>query len=126
MANISDKTRAILRQMLSPEKVASMENGTSTDGFAGEFPRLALENVYEPLWSRPGLGLRERSLVTLGILIGLGAEREMRSHFEAALRNGLTPSELEEVIYHATAYAGFPAAACARAVASEVVANFKP
>jgi 4-carboxymuconolactone decarboxylase len=100
-----------------------MENPSTVGEFGSEFPRLALENVYETLWARPGLGLRDRSLVTLGILIGLRAEQEMRSHFAAALRNGLTREEIEEVIYHATGYAGFPAAARARAIAADVVAK---
>ena len=124
MSSDHERAQQVIRQMLSPDKVASMEAAMVGDGFAAEFPRLAMENVYEPLWTRPGLGLRERSLVTIGILIALRAEAEMRSHFEAALRNGLTPGELEEVVYHATAYAGFPAAGCARAVAAEVVATW--
>jgi 4-carboxymuconolactone decarboxylase len=98
-----------------------MESEPTADAFGSEFPRLALENVYETLWTRPGLALRDRSLVTLGILIALRAEREMRSHFAAAIRNGLTPAELEEVVYHAAGYAGFPAAAHARGIAAEVV-----
>jgi 4-carboxymuconolactone decarboxylase len=98
-----------------------MENVKTGDGFGWEFPSLALENVYQTLWSRPGLALRDRSLVTLGILIALRAEQEMRSHFAAAMRNGLTRGELEEVVYHAAGYAGFPAAACARAIAAEVL-----
>jgi 4-carboxymuconolactone decarboxylase len=124
MSGDHERALQVMRQMLSAEKVAHMENRSSGEGFGAEFPRLAMENVYEPLWTRPGLGLRERSLVTLGILIAQRAEAEMRSHFEGALRNGLTPEELEEVVYHATAYAGFPAAGCARAVAAEVVAKW--
>ncbi len=116
----------VIRQMLPTESVSRMENANSGDGFGWEFPNLALENVYQTLWSRPGLSLRDRSLVTLGILIASRAEHEMRSHFAAAMRNGLTREELEEVVYHAAGYAGFPAAACARAIAAEVVTQEKP
>ena len=55
--------------------------------------------------------------MTLGILIALGAEQEMESHFRIAKQNGLTEDELAEVVYHATGYAGFPAANTAKAAA---------
>jgi 4-carboxymuconolactone decarboxylase len=119
-----EKAAAIMRQMLSLEKVANMEAAKTSDGFCPEFAKLAMENVYVPLWTRPGLGLKERSLVTLGILIASGVERELRSHVEGALRNGVTREELEEVIYHATAYAGFPADGSGGGVAAEVVATW--
>jgi 4-carboxymuconolactone decarboxylase len=115
-----EKAREIIREMLAPESVAAME-GDGPDRFGGEFPKLAFENVYVPLWTRPGLSLKERSLLTIGILIGLGNERELRSHLAAGLRNGLTREQIEEIVYHATAYAGFPAASAALAAAAEVV-----
>ena len=56
-------------------------------------------------------------------MIALRATEELRIHIAVALRNGCTVTEIEEAIYHATVYAGFPAANAARAVAAEVVAN---
>jgi 4-carboxymuconolactone decarboxylase len=78
---------------------------------------LSMDNVFAKLWLREGLDLRGRSLLTLGMLIGLGAYEEMTVHFPIALKNGCTLEELNEVIYHATAYAGFPAANNARRAA---------
>jgi 4-carboxymuconolactone decarboxylase len=113
----------ILRQMLSPEIAESMVAKKANDRFAGDLTRLSVENVYEQIWTRPGLGLRDRSLVTISMLIALGNERELKIHIEAGLRNGLTPQEIAEVIYQASAYAGFPRASGALAVASEVLAR---
>jgi 4-carboxymuconolactone decarboxylase len=113
----------IMRQMLPPENVASMESDEPNSRFGGEFSRLAYEHAYVAHWTRPGLSPRDRSLLTIGILIGLGNQRELRSHCAAGLRNGITEEQLEEAIYHATAYAGFPMASSALAVASEVVAE---
>jgi 4-carboxymuconolactone decarboxylase len=113
----------IMRQMLPPENVAKMENPDPNPGFGGEFARLAYEHAYVAHWTRPGLSPKERSLLTIGILIGLRNERELRSHFAAGLRNGLTAEQLEEIVYHATVYAGFPAASSALAVAAQVVAE---
>jgi 4-carboxymuconolactone decarboxylase len=86
--------------------------------FGGEMARLSFENVFTALWGRPGLDLRSRSLVTLGILIALRAQDELMVHFPIAIANGLTVQEVEEVLYHSTAYAGFPAASLARRTAT--------
>jgi 4-carboxymuconolactone decarboxylase len=69
------------------------------------------------------LDRRSRSLVTLGALIALRASEELKFHFPIALRNGLTIDEIDEVIYHMTGYAGYPAAANARNVAREVLSG---
>lgn len=121
-----EEASRVMRKMLPPNNIASMENPQPGAKFGGEFARLAYENAYAPLWSRPGLTLKERSLVTIGILIGAGAEDELQAHFEAGLRNGLTPAQLEEVVYQATAYAGFPRASRALALASKAVAAHQP
>jgi 4-carboxymuconolactone decarboxylase len=120
MSDMYQKAKEVIDKMQSPESAAAMLGPPNKDIFAGEFAKLALDNVYAPLWTRPGLSLRDRSLLTLGILIALRIGPELKSHFAAAMRNGLTREQLEEVIYHATGYAGFPAAAAARAVAAEL------
>lgn len=109
--------QALFASWSSPTLTALTAN--ASPNFAGEIGRLAFDNVFKQLWIRPGLDLRARSLVTLGILIALRAEDELKAHFPIALANGCTLQELEEVIYHATAYAGFPSANCARAAATD-------
>lgn len=92
---------------------------------APELGGLSMEYAFGTLWSREGLDRRSRSLVTLGILIALKASKELEYHFPIAMTNGLTKEELDEVIYHASAYAGFPAASEASHVAQEVLLNQK-
>jgi 4-carboxymuconolactone decarboxylase len=115
------RAEEILRQMLPLNVANSMASRRHTENFGGEMSRLAFENAYLQLWARPGLSPKERSLVTISILIALGNEKELGVHLAAGLRNGLTPQELEEVIYHSTAYAGFPRASEALAIASAIV-----
>jgi len=92
------------------------------DGRLGEdLVEIGLTSVWGALWARDGLGRRERSLVTLGILIALGAESELRTHLRIARTNGLTADEIAEVIYHCAGYAGFPRATAARSVAREAL-----
>jgi 4-carboxymuconolactone decarboxylase len=102
---------------LIPDGVTSLRDG----GVADELGDLSIEHVFGALWTRPGLDRRSRSLITLGALIALRATDELRFHFPIALRNGLTTEEIDEVIYHMTGYAGYPAAASARKVACEVL-----
>ena len=91
------------------------EDGSPEIG--GWMTELSMDNVFSKLWLREGLDLRGRSLLTLGILIGMRAYEELTVHFPIAVKNGCTLEELNEVIYHATAYAGFPAANNARVAA---------
>jgi len=109
----------IVTEMVSPEVANLMDRAQTSDGFGSHLATLALENVFGALWTRPGLNRRDRSLVTLGILIALRATSELSVHIPAALNNGVTRQELEEMIYHASAYAGFPAASAALAVARQ-------
>lgn len=113
----------ILRQMLPLEIADSMASKKPTSRFGGEMSRLAVENAYEQLWTRPGLSLKDRSMITISMLIASGNDRELKVHVESGLRNGVTPAELEEIIYHATAYVGFPRASGALAIATEVIAR---
>ncbi|WP_374068518.1 carboxymuconolactone decarboxylase family protein [Rhodococcus sp. CX] len=92
------------------------------DGRLGEdLVEIGVVNVWSSLWAREGLSRRDRSLVTLGILMALGAEDELRSHVRIGLNNGLTRDEIAEVVYHASGYAGFPRAMAARKVAREAL-----
>jgi 4-carboxymuconolactone decarboxylase len=113
----------ILHQMLPAEVADAMASKQPSNRFGGEMSRLATENAYEQLWTRPGLSLRDRSMITIAMLIGAGNEHELKVHIRSGLRNGVTPRELEEIIYQATAYVGFPRASDALATASEVVAE---
>ncbi len=75
------------------------------------------------IWSRPGLSRPERSMITLTALVVLRQEEELAMHLRAALRNGLTPEQIREVLLHAAVYAGVPAANRAFAVAQRVLAE---
>jgi 4-carboxymuconolactone decarboxylase len=117
--NDRDKGIAQIREMI-PASVWNVDDGRPEGSFAAELSDLAVTNVFGRLWAREGLDRRARSLLTLGILIALRAAGELRIHFLIARANGLTREEIEEVIYHSTGYAGFPAATEAAKIATEV------
>ncbi|GAY13720.1 carboxymuconolactone decarboxylase family protein [Mycobacterium sp. shizuoka-1] len=119
MSNLRAEGLRVFREMLP----GTLPDGdVEFGGFAPELMEIGVESVFGRLWTREGLSRRDRSLVTLGILIALRATDEMKAHFQIARHNGLSDDELAEVIYHASGYAGFPAAASARTIAAEVLA----
>jgi len=111
----------IAADMMGQEVATALQASAGSTRFGGQLGVLALDHVFCGIWARPGLDLRSRSLVTLGILIALRQPEELKVHVMAAIRNGCTVKEIEEAIYHATAYTGFPAAVQAAAVADEVL-----
>ena len=74
------------------------------------------------IWTRPGLSRQMRSVAVLTAMIAHGHWDEFAMHVRAALRNGLTPDEIREVLLHTAIYAGVPAANAAFAVAQRVLA----
>ncbi|MFD9434307.1 carboxymuconolactone decarboxylase family protein [Streptomyces sp. NPDC060002] len=100
-----------------PEEDVDLRDGR----FGEELVDIGLTSVWGALWAREGLAPRDRSLVTLGILIALGAETELKTHVRIALTNGLTQDEIAEVVYHSSGYTGFPRAVAARTAAREAL-----
>ena len=59
-------------------------------------------------WSREGLSLRDRSMITVSALCAMGRTHELRIHVKGALANGVTPLEIRELLLHTMVYAGVP------------------
>ncbi len=89
--------------------------------FGTSFQELTTALAWGGVWYREGLGLRDRSLITVVLLAALGRPGELTMHLPGALRNGLTVLELEEAFIHMGLYAGFPATVAANRVAREVL-----
>jgi 4-carboxymuconolactone decarboxylase len=113
----------VAEEMMADDVVAALRASVGSSRFCAGLGTLALEHVFNGVWARPGLDRRGRSLLTIGILIALRQPEELKLHVMGAIRNGCTVREIEEAIYHATAYAGFPAAVQAAAVATGVLRN---
>jgi 4-carboxymuconolactone decarboxylase len=77
--------------------------------------------LYGDVWERPGLGKRDRSLITVAALVAMGRSDQLPLHLERALANGVTREELGEVITHIAFYAGWPVAMSAGRIASKVL-----
>ncbi len=120
MTDVRETGLNVFRELLPgiiPDGVTDLPRG----GFADELFEISVDNVFGRLWGREGLSRRDRSLLTLGMLIALRATDELAIHFKIARTNGLTDDEIAEVIYHSSGYAGFPAAATASRIAGEAL-----
>jgi 4-carboxymuconolactone decarboxylase len=91
--------------------------------FTAPFQDFITRYAWGEIWSRPGLSRAERSIITLTALAILRQEDELATHLRAAIRNGLTPEQIREVLLQVGVYAGVPAANRAFAVAQRVLAD---
>jgi 4-carboxymuconolactone decarboxylase len=95
---------------------------TATD-FTAPFQDLITRYAWGEIWSRPGLSRHTRSLLTLAMTIALNREDEFRLHLRAALNNGVTREEIQEVLLHSAIYCGVPAANHAFKIAAELLSE---
>lgn len=112
METKADRGRAILARLFG-----SAVGGTP---LPDDFARMTVEHLFGDVWSRPGLEITERSLLTCAVLVALGREHEQRLHFRGARNLGIPREKLEEVVTHVAHYAGWPVAVSALRVLSEV------
>ena len=84
-------------------------NLSESDDFMMPFQRAVTELAWGYSWSRPGLDIRTRAMVTLGILAALGRSDQLAIYAQGAVRNGVTVEEIQEILVHVTAYCGTPA-----------------
>lgn len=113
-----EKGLALRRKVMGEKHVA--KRGASPDRFTKQQNKLVTELAWGTIWSRPGLPLKVRSLVTLGMLTALNRPDEIKGHIVGALNNGASPDEIVEVFVHAAGYCGFPASNGAVRLAVEV------
>jgi 4-carboxymuconolactone decarboxylase len=80
-------------------------------GLAQDLARFGVEFNFGDIYSRPGLTLAQRELLSLAALTMLGGvDPQLRGHTRGALRVGCTPTEILEAVVHTVQYAGFPRA----------------
>lgn len=112
---------ATRREVLGDEHVdRALAN---TDAVTADFQAFITRYAWDGVWNRPGLDRRQRSIVTLAVLAALHHDGELAMHVRAARRNGLSVTEITEVLLQVGVYAGVPAANRAFAVAQRVLAD---
>jgi 4-carboxymuconolactone decarboxylase len=124
---VNDEERAAAgmrtrREVLGGEHVDRA--AASTTNFTAPFQDFITRYAWGEIWNRPGLSRPERSMITISMLAALGRDEELGLHVRAALRNGLGPDDIAEVLLQVAVYAGVPAANRAFAIAAPIVEGY--
>lgn len=88
--------------------------------FAPAFVEYTDTILFNDVWRRENLPLRERSLITIGALIASEHTAQLPYHFKLAIENGISEEEIIEIITHLAFYVGWPRAAAAMQIAKEI------
>jgi 4-carboxymuconolactone decarboxylase len=119
---------AIYTGLRGTERAEAMRRTVDSGNVGSTMTAMSMEFVFGQVWSRDVLDAKQRSLVTIGILIALRQTEELKNHIRIGLTNGLTVRQIEEATIQAAAYAGFPAAHTASNAILEVLqdSSFAP
>jgi 4-carboxymuconolactone decarboxylase len=92
--------------------------------FAG-VRELSVNHLFARIWSRGGISLRERRIITIALLAAQGRESQLRDHLRGARlgEEPLTREEIDEIMVHVAHYAGWAAGASGQAIATSVFAE---
>ena len=115
--SMREKGEATRRKVLGDDHVNRSQ--ANENAFAKPFVDLITEAAWGHTWSNEQLDHRERSMVTIALLAGLGREDELRLHLRATVNTGATKEDVQQVLMHVAIYAGVPAANTAFRIAQE-------
>src|SRR5262245_21736223 len=119
------KGHEMRRHLLGDAYVSRVTSTAYADPLMKKLIDLAAETVFGAIWTRPGLDLKTRTLITLVSDAATGREPELAIHLRMALRQGWTEDELTEVLLHLMGYVGAPLTRDAMLVATKVFAEVK-
>lgn len=97
----------------------------NADEFSMPLQEMTTEACWGYIWGRPGLPRRDRSVVNLAMISVLNRPNELKIHVKAALRNGVTKTEISEIFLQVGCYAGIPAAVDSFRIAKEAIAEYE-
>lgn len=116
------KGMAVRRAVLGDQHVDRAQ--ANLNEFNREFQHLITRYAWGEIWTRPGLPLETRSLMTICMMVALNREDELKLHLRAALNNGVTIEQIKEALLQTAIYCGVPAANAAFTIAQQVVSEF--
>jgi 4-carboxymuconolactone decarboxylase len=119
-ARIGNATR---RRVLGDAHVDRAE--ANTTAFDAPFQALITEGAWGTVWASDAITPRERSMITLALLAGLGNFDEIPMHIRATARTGATPQDIIETFQHVAIYAGVPRANHAIKLAKATLAEME-
>lgn len=109
------------RRKVLGEAYVDRAEANKTD-FDSPYQALITEAAWGRVWSRKTISPRERSMLTIALLAGLGNDHELAMHIRATANTGASPDDILEVMLHVAIYAGVPRANHAIKIAKETFA----
>jgi len=88
-----------------------------------DFSEMTTDYLFGEVWSRPGLELQQRSMITLSVLCATGMEKQLKVHIKGALNLGITPEQIKEIMIHTAHYSGWPKGMNGLGVLEDVMAE---
>lgn len=123
MSELHNKGMAIRRRVLGEAHVNRAEAAkTAADA---PFQALITDAAWGHVWARDTISLRERSMLTIALLAGLGNDHELALHIRATANTGATEADVMEALLHVAIYAGVPRANHAIKITKETFAAMK-
>lgn len=123
MADMHPKGMAIRRRVLGDAHVNRAE--AAKTAFDEPFQSLITDAAWGHVWARDTISLRERSMITIALLAGLGNDHELALHIRATANTGATEADVTEALLHVAIYAGVPRANHAIKIAAETFAKMR-
>lgn len=120
---MNPKGMTIRRKVLGSAHVDRAEVAKTT--FDAPFQELITEAAWAQVWARDTISLRERSMLTIALLAGLGNDHELALHIRATANTGASESDVLEALLHVAIYAGVPRANHAIKIAKDTFAAMK-
>lgn len=123
MTDITEKGIATRSKVLGAAYVArALADKTAPDA---PFQALITDAAWGHVWARGTIPLRERSMLTIALLAGLGNDHELALHIRATANTGASESDVMEVLLHVAIYAGVPRANHAIKIARDTFAAMR-
>ena len=102
-----EKGLDVRKKVLGADHVQRSLDGASD--FTREMQEFVTEYCWGAIWGRPGLDLRTRSMLNIGMLTALNRSHELAVHVRGAINNGVTEGEIKEIVLQAAVYCRMPA-----------------
>jgi 4-carboxymuconolactone decarboxylase len=109
-----------------PPGLAKMNEvyGWDSPDYPGEFFRVTRDHLFAEIWTRPGLDIKQRRLMLIGLMAGRGLNDVLEIQLDSAYRLGeLDAEQLREIVIFLAHYAGWPTAAGLNAIVEKLIAR---
>ncbi|MCC6889243.1 MAG: carboxymuconolactone decarboxylase family protein [Hyphomicrobiales bacterium] len=123
MDDIEQRAQAVRQSVLGAAH--AQRTAQNRTAFNEDFFKIIARFAWGEVWSRPGLDVKTRSMLTIAMLVAMGKMEELKLHIRATRNTGVSQDEVREILIHAAVYAGVPAAFGAFQIAAEVYAEME-